>query len=129
MPFRLGVTTTAWGPVVGVSASTLVALRFGGRVGDVFSFIGVAWDVGVVVRGFMALDVVAFVRAAGLLVNPYADPVELIIRISLPWFIGLVGAVRRWHAVALAIWGSIIALEGVVPVCLKHMSHNILVRG
>ena len=80
-----------------------------------------------VVWGFVALDVVAFVCAAGLLVDPYADSVQLVICVTLPWLVGLVGAVGWRHAISSSIWSSVVALESVVPVCFQHMSHNVLV--
>ena len=75
VPFGFGVADTAWCPIVGASAPTLVALWFRGGVGNIFSLFDVIWNVGVVVWGLMALDIVAFVRAVSLLVNPYADPI------------------------------------------------------
>ena len=73
MPFGPSISTAAWCSVVGAGAPTFVALRFRGYVGDVLAFLGITGDVGVIVRGFMALDVMALVSVARLLVDPYAD--------------------------------------------------------
>ena len=95
VPFGLSISAASWCSVIGSGASTLEALWLGRGVSDIFALCGVVWNVGVVVREFMALDVVAFIRVACLLVYPYADSVKLIIRVSLPWFVSLVGAIRR----------------------------------
>ena len=127
MPFGPSISAAAWCSVVGTGAPTFVALRFRGYVGDVLAFLGFTGDVGVVVWGFVALDVVAFVCAARLLVDPYTDSIQLVISVTLPWLVGLVGAVGWRHAISSSIWSSVVALEGVVSVCFQHMSHNVLV--
>ena len=127
MPFRPSISTAAWCSVVGTGAPTFVALRFRGYIGDVLAFLGVTGDVGVVVWGFVALDVMALVCAARLLVDPYTDSIELVVSIALPWLVGLVGAVGWRHAITSSIRSSVVALESVVSVCFQHMSHNVLV--
>ena len=73
MPFRSSISTAAWCSVVGAGAPTFIAPGFGGGIGNVLAFLGITGDVGVIVRGFMALDVMALVSVARLLVDPYAD--------------------------------------------------------
>ena len=126
MPFGPSISAAAWCSVVGTGAPTFVALRFGGNISDVLTFFGFTGDVGVVVRSFVALDVVAFVSATRLLVDPYADSIKLVISVALPWLVGLVGAVGWRHAISSSIWSSVVALEDVVSVCFQHMSHNVL---
>ena len=126
MPFRPSISAAAWCSVVGASAPTFVAPRFGGYVGNVLAFLGITGDVGVIVRGFMALDVMALVGVARLLVDPYADSIKLIFSIALPWLISLVSTIRWWHPIASSIWGAVVTLECVVSVRFQHMSDDIL---
>ena len=79
VPFGLSVTTAAWRSVVGSGATTLVAPWLWRGVRHIFTLYGVVGNIGVVVRGFMSLDIMAFVRVASLLVDSYEDTVELIV--------------------------------------------------
>ena len=127
MPFRLGVTTAVRGSVSGIIAPTFVASGFGRDVSNVILRYLVARNSGVIVWRLMASGVGSFTRSVGFLVHANVDSFELVIRVALPWFVGLVGAVWWWHPVALAIGDSIVAMQGVVPVGFKGMPNDVVV--
>ena len=81
-----------------------------------------------VIRELVSLDVMSFIGVAGFLVNSYPDTIKFIVGVPLPRLVSLVSAVRRWHAVSLAIWNSVISLEGVISMGLNRMPDNVLVR-
>ena len=80
-----------------------------------------------IIRRLVSCSILPFIGAVRFLVDMYSDSVKFTDSVPLPGLVCLVSAIWWGHSVALAVWGGIVGMYGVVPVRCKRMFDDVLV--